>query len=163
MRMRQNDKVQYTRELASKFKFECEIFYHEESGRTTEDAIKATGLDSKHIIKCLLLKSKNNEYLGAIVRGSDKIDFKTLEQLSGYKDLRMAQPSDVEKELDFEVGGVPAVIFSEKKIRAFVDENVLNLDFVVGSGGTPHHGLRFNPRQLVGVLNYAPAKIARKG
>ena len=159
--METNNKVEGVRESAHNLSFKCEIFYHEQSGKSTEDAMRATGLDSNQIIKCLLLRSRNDEYLGAIVRGSDKLDFKALENVSGYKDLRMAQPADIERRLGFEVGGVPAIIFFEKKIRTFVDNKVLSLDYVVGSGGSQFHGMRFNPEQLVKVLNYTPVNISK--
>ena len=154
-------KIKRVRELTHNLRFKCEIFYHEQSGKSTEDAMRATGLDSQQIIKCLLLRSKNGEYLGAIVRGCDKLDFKALEMISGYRDLRMAQPNDIEKYLGFEVGGVPAVIFFEKKIRTFVDNRVLNSEYVVGSGGSQFYGMRFNPEQLVKVLNYTPINISK--
>ena len=159
--MKNEEKVKTVQELANSFSFKCKIFYHEQSGRSTKDAVKATDLDSNSIIKCLLLKSKNNEYLGAIIKGSDKLDFKTLESLSGYKRLRMARTEDVERELGFELGGVPAIVFSKRGIRTFVDNKVLSLDYVVGSGGSQFHGMRFNPKQLVKVLNYTPVNISK--
>lgn len=159
--MESNEKVKSVEELASSLSFQYEIFYHEQSGKSTEDAVKATGLDSKEIIKCLLLKSKDNRYIGAIIRGSDRLNFKTLETLSGYKNLRMAQSEDIERELGFELGGVPAIIFFKKNIRTFVDERVLDLDYVVGSGGTPFYGMRFDPKQLTEKLNYAKANLAQ--
>ncbi len=159
---KENEKTTYVRELANRLSFECDIFYHKATGKTTEDAEKALGLDSKHIIKCLLLKSKKDEYLGAIIRGSDRLDFKTLEAISGYKGLRLAKEEDIRSELGFEVGGVPAVIFSEKKILTYVDTKVTGLDYVVGSGGTPFHGMKFKPSQLVDKLGYKPNNISIK-
>ncbi len=161
--IRDNEKTIYVRELANRLNFECDIFYHEATGKTTEDAEKALGLDSKYIIKCLLLKSKKDEYIGAIIRGSDRLDFKTLEAISGYKGLRLAKEEDIRRELGFDIGGVPAIIFSEKKIPAFVDKKVLSLDYVVGSGGTPFHGMKFKPSQLTEKLKYQPHQIATTG
>ena len=160
---RDNEKVTYVKNLAQRLDFVCDIFYHEATGRTTEDAEKALGLDSKYIIKCLLLKSKKDEYVGAIIRGCDRLDFKTLEAISGYKGLRLAKEEDIRRELGFEIGGVPAVIFSEKKIPAFVDAKVLSLDYVVGSGGTPFHGMKFKPSQLTEKLKYLQHQIVITG
>jgi len=152
----------YVRELASRLNFTCEIFYHKESGESTQDAQKALGIDPQYIIKCLLLKSKQDEYVAAIVRGSDRLNFKAVEHLTGYKGLRMAQPDDIAHILGFERGGVPALIFQEKGIQAFVDNRVLGLEYVVGSGGTPFHGMRFDPRQLTNTLNYTAADIIKE-
>lgn len=154
--------VRYTKKIASKLGFECEIFYHKSSGRTTEDAEKAIGLDRGHIVKCFLLKSRDNQYVGAILRGSDRLNFKEVEVVTGYKGLKMGREDDIRRELGFEIGGVPAVIFREKGIQTFVDENVLAMDYVVGSGGTPFYGMRFEPSQLVTKLNYISVKIAQE-
>lgn len=156
------ESVKYTREVASRLRFDCEIFYHESSGRTTEDAERATGLDKDHIIKCLLLKSKTDQYIGAIVRGSDRLNFKEIEAVTGYKGLKMAKEEDIREQLGFEIGGVPAVIFREKGIQTFVDQNVLDMDYVVGSGGTSHHGMRFEPSQLAHRLGYTPGAIIQR-
>lgn len=44
METEENEKITYVRELANRLNFQCEIFYHEATGRTTEDAEKALGL-----------------------------------------------------------------------------------------------------------------------
>ena len=160
---RDNGKITYVREVAGRLSFGCDIFYHEATGKTTEDAEKALGLDSKYIIKCLLLKSKKDEYVGAIIRGSDRLDFKILEAISGCKGLRLAKEEDIREQLGFEIGGVPAVIFSEKKIPTYVDTRVVSLEYVVGSGGTPFHGMKFKPSQLTEKLKYQPHQIAITG
>src|SRR3989344_4926503 len=100
--------VTYTRELADKYNFECEIFYHEQSGRTTEDASKALNLDS------------------------DRLDLKVLEELSGTKGLSLAKESDIKEKLGFEIGGIPCLIFHEKEIKTYIDKNVLELGNVAG-------------------------------
>lgn len=153
------EKVDYVNELAREAGIECEIFHHEATGKTTSDAEKALGLDSRQILKCLLLKSRNNEYIAAIIRGCDRLNFFALESFSGYKGLRMAGNEDIAKELGFEAGGVPAVIFFKKRIRTFVDEKLLDLEYVVGSGGTPHDGMKFNPKDLINKLNYEMVNI----
>jgi prolyl-tRNA editing enzyme YbaK/EbsC (Cys-tRNA(Pro) deacylase) len=156
-----SEKVDSVKELANSLNFQCEIFYHEQSGKSTEEAVKATGIDSTHIIKCLLLKSKSQEYIGAIIRGSDRLDFKILEKFLGCKELRMASVEEIQEKLGFEPGGIPVIIFFEKGIRTFVDIHVLSLEYVVGSGGTPFYGMKFNPKQLIEKLNYIPANIVK--
>lgn len=153
--------IEYTRKLLNELDFEAELILHEKSGKTTEDAEEALGLESKVIIKCLLLKSKKGDYLGAIVRGSDRLNFKALESFSGYKGLRMASQEDIRTVLGFDIGGVPAVIFRDRNIPTYVDNQVLSLEYVVGSGGTEFYGLKFNPRQLTEKLGYLQADISQ--
>lgn len=160
--MEEPKNVEYVRKVAEKNDFECEITAHTESGKTTADAEKALGINSSLIIKCLLLRSKAGEHIAAIIRGCDRIDFKILEKLSGCKDLRFATEEDIQKTIGFEIGGVPALIFRERGIKAFVDNKVLEQEYVVGSGGTPFHALKFNPEQLITKLNYISADISKE-
>jgi prolyl-tRNA editing enzyme YbaK/EbsC (Cys-tRNA(Pro) deacylase) len=155
--------VEITRSLAVKFNFECDIFHHELSGKTTEQAERATGLGKNNIIKCLLLKSGNGSYIGVIIRGSDRVDFNKLELVSKKKNLNMARDSDIRKVLGFEIGGVPALIFIEKGIPTFISEKVLASDYVVGSGGTEFHGMGFKPIQLITKLHYIRSSITSTG
>ena len=108
-----------------------------------------------------MLKSKQGNYLGAIIRGRDRLNFKILENISGYKGLRMAKEEDIKKILGYDLGGVPAIIFYEKKIQTFVDINVLQLEYVIGSGGTEFYGMRFKSRLLIDRLDYTPMEIVR--
>ncbi len=162
MTIKEPKNVGYVKELAEKMSFECEITSHKESGKTTKDAEKALGINSCLIIKCLLLMSKTGEHIAAIARGCDRVDLKILGRLSGCKDLRFATEEDVQKTLGFEIGGVPALIFQEKGIKTFVDNKVLEQEYVVGSGGTPFHALKFNPRQLITKTGYIPANISKE-
>jgi prolyl-tRNA editing enzyme YbaK/EbsC (Cys-tRNA(Pro) deacylase) len=158
----ETDQSRRAREIAESYGFLCDVFYHEHTGRTTEDAEHALGIGAEGIIKSLLLVSKKGEYVAAIVRGSDRLDFKRLEQLCGYKKLRMAKPDDISRVLGFEIGGIPPVVFREKGILTYVDTGVVGMDEVVGAGGSPHHGMRFNPRQLVDILQYTAADIVKE-
>ena len=60
------------------------------SGRTTGNAEKALGVPRKYILKSLLLKSKHNKYIAAIITGDKRLDLKKLEKISGLKKLKIS-------------------------------------------------------------------------
>lgn len=150
-----------TENIASELKLNCEFFYHKETGKTTSDAEKACNLKTNQIIKCLLLKSKE-EYLGVILRGSDRLDLKEIERQFNYKKLRMATSDEVYKMLGYNIGGVPITSFYEKNILAKVDNTLLEEELVVGAGGDEHYGMKFNPKEVITKLNYATSELIQK-
>lgn len=92
--------IENVREIADRLKFDCEVINHEKISKTSSDAASALGIDIKSIIKTLLFKSKNN-YVAVIIRGSDRVDIKKLERISGVKNLSMPSPDMVKKTLGF--------------------------------------------------------------
>ena len=149
------DTLEVTKQLANKFHFECLVFRHDKTGRTTGDAEKALGIESKFIIKSLLFKSSGQEeFVGVIVKGCDKVNIKILKKVSGFKKVRMAHENEILEKLGYEIGGITPVIFCEKVIRTFVDNKLLELKSVVGSGGSPFHAMVFDPKLLVSKLGY---------
>ncbi len=150
-----------TENMASELKLNCEFFYHKETGKTTADAEKACNLKANQIIKCLLLKSEE-EYLGVILRGSDRLDLKEIERKFNYKKLRMATSEEVYKKLGYNIGGVPITSFYENNVVAKVDNNLLEEDLVVGAGGDEHYGMKFNPKQVIERLNYPTSELIQK-
>jgi Cys-tRNA(Pro)/Cys-tRNA(Cys) deacylase len=150
--------VEFVRELTTRIGFPCEIVEHEKSGKTSEQAASALGMDTSSILKSLLLRHGKG-VVGAIIRGNDRLDVKKLEEASGTRNLKMASPGEIKSILRFEVGGVPPVIFYDRQVPTFVDRKVLEMAYVMGSAGTPNTGLGFNPIFLKEKLGYVVADI----
>jgi len=140
--------------ILKKFKIKYEIINHSESGKTTLDAQKALSLPAKNILKSLLFKSKKGNYLGIILRGDKKVFVKKIEDYfykkygdNRYKKLHMANDGVVKSILKYNSGGVPPTAFYNI-CEVICDLSLLKLDFVIGSGGDRHKGLKINPLEL---------------
>jgi prolyl-tRNA editing enzyme YbaK/EbsC (Cys-tRNA(Pro) deacylase) len=140
-------------ETLSRFGIQFEIINHSSSGKTTNDAVSALNESPKHIIKSLLLKSKNGNFVGIIIRGDTRVDFKKVEEhftsnnQLGYKKFRLATPEEVEKYLSYKIGGVPPFAFY-KKFPVIFDPAILTVPYVIGAAGNEFTGIKFNPQEL---------------
>ena len=157
--------VRKTLEIAARLEFGCRIQQHEQSGHVSSDAALALSVEPEQIIKTLYLKESKGLKRGiaAIMVGNHRLDTKKLENISGMKKLRFASMGEITTDLDgFMPGGVPVVIFAEKKIPVYVDKYILCSIYpeIIGSGGTPFHAMYFEPKRLVDKLGYMVEDIA---
>jgi prolyl-tRNA editing enzyme YbaK/EbsC (Cys-tRNA(Pro) deacylase) len=145
--------------ILNKFNIDYEIINHPMSGKTTLDAKKALSVPSKNILKSLLFKSKKGNYLGVILRGDKKANVKKIETYfyekygdNRFKKLRMANNNEVNSLLGYDIGGVPPTAFFNI-CEVICDDSLLNVNFVIGAGGTQYSGLKINPLDLKKIYN----------
>ncbi len=157
-------------DIALKYSFQCKIYKHEISGKTTENATQALKIEPSKILKSLYLidsKKEDGEGFAVIIRGIDKLDTKALSKLiskkTGYNPkLKFANEEKICEKTGFKLGGIPVLAFVEKNITTYVDKKVLLETFVVGSGGSEFHGMEFEPSELLNKLKYNIAEITKK-
>jgi prolyl-tRNA editing enzyme YbaK/EbsC (Cys-tRNA(Pro) deacylase) len=105
--------------------------------RTVREAARAVGVGGDKIIKTIVVYC-GGEFRAYILRGTKRLDVKSL-------GCRLATPEEVLAVTGYPIGGVPPVL----NIPVFIDEELLNEDYVYGGGGDDHSLLRFKPRVLV--------------
>lgn len=105
--------------------------------RTVREAARAVGVGEDKIIKTIVVNC-GGEFRAYILRGNKRLDVKSL-------GCRLATPEEVLSVTGYPVGGVPPVL----NIPVFIDEELLNEDYVYGGGGDDHSLLRFKPWVLV--------------
>jgi len=118
--------------------------------KTVAQAVKATGVSPRQIIKSLVLVSEKEPIL-VIVDGESKVSFEKIRRHFGR--VRLATPEEVKEITGFEVGGVPPVGIN---IKTIIDPKVLENEFVIGGGGRIDKLCKLNPRKIV---EYQKAKI----
>ena len=111
--------------------------------KTVEQAVKATDLKPKQIIKSLLFISEEEPVL-VIVDGESRVDLNKLAKIFGK--VRLATPEEVKQITGFEVGAVPPVGVEAKTI---VDPKVLENKFVIGGGGRMDRLSKLSPEKIV--------------
>jgi Cys-tRNA(Pro)/Cys-tRNA(Cys) deacylase len=151
------DLVQRTVATAVARGIACEVIPHAESGKTTDEAAAALGVKASAVIKTLVLVTGKG-FAVAVIAGNERLDFKAVARQLGCKKIRMAGPSEVKSFTGHDVGGVPPIIFAER-CPVLVSESLLARNVCVGSAGDDRHGLKLNPRELLG-LGYRFERIA---
>jgi Cys-tRNA(Pro)/Cys-tRNA(Cys) deacylase len=138
----------------------CEVIPHTESGKTTGEAAAALGVRASEVIKTLLLVT-GKRFAVAVIAGNERLDFKAVARQLGCKKIRMASPSEVKDFTGHDIGGVPPTIFAER-CPVLVSESLLAQAECIGSAGDDRHGLKLNPKELLG-LGYRFERIATVG
>ena len=114
-----------------------EILKLEVPVRTVKEAARAVGVSEDKVVKTIVVNC-GDEFRAYILRGNKRLDLKSL-------GCRLATPEEVLAVTGYPVGGVPPVL----NIPVFIDEELLNEDYVYGGGGDDHSLLRFKPQVLV--------------
>ncbi len=154
------------KKILEKYNIKYKVIQHELSGKTTNDAEKALGVSREYIIKSLLLENRAREYVGVIIPGDKRLDFRKLKE-SLYEERKfknfkfsLSKSDKVREILGYAVGGVPPFVFYLRKIPAYVDSSLLEKEFVIGAGGDEYTGIKFDPKDLK-KIGYKYADITK--
>jgi len=111
--------------------------------KTVEQAVRASGVPRRKIVKSIVLIGKKTPLL-VIVDGEAKVSFKKLKEMFGK--VRMAKPEEVQKLTGYEIGSVPPVGVN---IKTIVDKRVMENDYVLGGGGSIDRLIKIDPKRIV--------------
>lgn len=140
--------IEKTKIIMSELGINGEIIEHlNVNGTHSEIISEALNIPLENIIKCLILKSKKGDLLSAIILGNQQLDLKKLENISQMKKFTFASEKLVKESTGYSIGGVPPISVINK-MPVYVDKKVITKEFILGSAGTPYHGLKIDPKNL---------------
>ena len=95
-------------ELFKKYNIQHEIVHHNPT-LTSQDSARERGGELKQGVKSLLVKTKDppTKFVIANLPADCKLDYKKLEQFTGFPKLTLASPSEVLEQTGCELGAVP--------------------------------------------------------
>ena len=117
---------------------------------TVEAASRESGEPMSRIVKTLLLKA-GDEYIVAVVRGDNIIDFDKLSRALG-KPVTMAKAREVKQVLGIDVGAVTPLNDRVLSHKIIMDSSILENDYVLCGGGSRNTLIRINVKDLVNLL-----------
>ena len=118
-----------------------------EGTKTAADAAAAIGVTVGQIVKSLVF-GVDNEIVMALVSGSNQLDEKKLAAAAGGSKCSRADADAVRAATGYPIGGVPPFGF-EKKLRIFIDPDLLQYDEVWAAAGTWNDVFGIEPHKLV--------------
>lgn len=139
--------------------YEGRIFTTTDTIFTVEDASRAVGAPSEHILKSLVLLADGDPVL-ALLSGVNRVDTKKIRKLLGVKKVKMADPEFVFNYSGFKVGGVPPVGYPEKP-RALLDKDMFLYETVWAAAGTDHAFFPISPLELERITGGEQADIKK--
>ena len=143
-----NTMIEKTKKIMEELNIKGEIIDHlDTNGTQSEDVAEALNIPLEQVVKCLILKSKKGFIVAAIILGNQKLDMKKIEFATGKKKFSLASPKTVFETTGYQIGGIPPFAVVDY-LPVLIDASVLKKEYVIGSAGTPYHGLKFDPKSL---------------
>lgn len=118
---------------------------------TAEKAAEMCSLNLSSIAKTLIIKTEK-EFLALVLRGSDRIDQKSLKDFLNCKRFRFATSEEVLKVTSYPAGGTPPIGLG--MLRVVLDKKVLENEWVIAGGGACSKLIKISP-QLIKELSHA--------
>ena len=134
-------------------------FYEHEPVYTSEQAAEVRGVELKTGCKSMILKTKEGKFILANIAADRRIDVKKLEKAVGAR-LSLATKEEVLQATNCESGSVPPFgrLFG---LPTFLDDSVLENDFVNFNIGVLTKSVKISKEDLVRVMNPVIARFAR--
>lgn len=122
-----------TQELAQK-QIPYTLFTHTGPIHSLEQAAAERNQQPEQVVRSLLFRLAQDEFLMVLVAGPQQIDWKQLRRLLGLSRLTMASPEELRRVTGYEMGAV-APFGLPAPLRILVDQSVLNQSEIsMGSG-----------------------------
>lgn len=138
--------------------FESHLYPYVERGGTRASSI-ALGVDEHHVIKTLVFEDEAQQPLGVLMHGDKAVSAKELGRKIGARKIQSADPKSAEKHTGYAVGGTsPFGIRTPMKI--YVEETILDLDWVFVNGGKRGFLVRIDPQVFLDPLGAIAVQVA---
>ena len=131
-----------------------------EGTKTAADAARAIGCDVAQIVKSLIFMADGRPVL-ALTSGANRVDTRALAAATGAGEVRRATSEEAREATGFAVGGTPP-FGHPRRIRSFMDEDLLSLEEVWAAAGTPDSVFPLAPQELLRVTGAMPAALAER-
>ena len=110
------------------------VFHHTREVHSLEQAAQERGQRAEQVVRSILFRLSENEYLMALVAGPSQISWKALRKYVGQSRLTMAAEDEVLTVTGYRIGTVSPFGLPHP-LRILIDESVLKEDEVsIGSG-----------------------------
>ncbi len=129
--------------------------------RTVAEAAAALGVDERTIVKSLLFRSAEGQFVLVVVRGDQRVDPVRLAQAMGHAKLVLASPEDVLAVTGYPAGATPPV-GHRTALNVVVDPGVLEEPVVYGGGGDERSLLEIAPDDVVRLTGAIVVPVARE-
>lgn len=141
----------------------CEYRIHtHEPIVTVEDALTKVPHLTGNLLKTIVFKIKDGDWILAAVYHFDRIDYKKLAQVFGVNrtKIRSIAPEQVSTDLGFEVGGVGPFPVGEN-VKVVFDEAAGDLGQIFCGSGKNTHTVEISMQDLLALTGAAVAPISR--
>lgn len=145
-----NKSARKVQDALDQFDLNMDVRELPQSTRTAKEAAKAIGCEVGQIAKSLIFKTAQSERpILVIASGINRINVEKISDKVGEQ-IKMADASFVRQQTGFVIGGVPP-IGHKKKIKTYLDEDLLQYEKIWAAAGTPHAVFQLTGEMLIKI------------
>jgi len=127
----------------NKHKLDAKLIRFNESVKTVQNALKASGLELTDIIKTIIFKSEKGP-VAAVVTSKYRVSSTKLKKFLGF-DVEIASPEETLKLTGYPAGGVPCIGHDSIMV---VDPFVFQKEYVYSGGGSSNTLMKLNTKHI---------------
>jgi len=131
-----------------KLRMEYEIIEHRPI-TSVQEGLDELGIAAYQGVSTLLLKADNN-YITAIRRDDNKLNFKKIKKLLSVRNLQLATREKVRELTGSDIGYVS--LYNEN-FKPLMDKTIVEQNIVYGGTGSPKHDLKIKSQDLITLTN----------
>lgn len=143
--------------------YELLEYHHDTDNRHFgEEAVEQLGLDASLVFKTLVVESEKQQLAVAIIPVDTTLDLKQVAKQLKTKKVKMANPSTVERQTGYVLGGVSPV-GQKKSLPTLIDQSAERLPALHVSAGRRGLEVKLSPTDLKVLLqaSYAPIGMSK--
>lgn len=137
-----------------------QVLVHDHKATNVEEAASERGVESRQVVKTLLVRAPDRQFYIALVRGDQRLSLKKLARVIGVKTLDMAPEKDVPRITGYRIGAVAPLGLRRQDVPIYVDHHIVEEPRVSISAGRHDAGLELDTEDLIRAVNGQVADIS---
>lgn len=147
--------------LLDKANIPYEVLEYHADTRDAEEVAELVGMPAFMVYKTLIVQSVATEKPLIVMLPCDKqLDLKRMASSAGEKKVKMALHTEAEKMTGLQVGGISALMLTDKNWKVYIDKSASELQNIVISAGQRGLQLRLPVLPLLNLLKARLADVA---
>ena len=130
------------------------------TARTAQDAANSLKQKVGAIVKSLLFKTKDNEYILCLVSGDKYLSEYKLSEIIN-NNIAKASAEEVKEQTGFSIGGVSPIAHKYPPTNVFIDSNLNRFDNLFAAAGHPYVVFKITFDQLCKITKSKVADIVK--
>lgn len=120
---------------------------------TIEDAEEKVPHLTKNLLKTIVFKIKDGDWILAVVKGHDRIDYKELARAFNVnrRKIHSVSPDTVEDQLGFEVGGIGPFPVNDN-IKIIMDQALTDIGMIICGSGKNTVSIEMDIKDLIQMV-----------
>lgn len=124
---------------------------------TAKEASQQIGIPCQNMIKTIVFKNEENNYVVCLLSSEDKINMSKLKKITN-KTIGMATPQEILEQTGYQIGTVTPLLLKEE-IKILIDKTVFSKEYIGLGTGKKGVEIILNPNELKKVIDYINVDI----